>query len=142
MTAPVATVPSPLGSNPQVAPRGGAPAAARRRAVDLYARKEFSSAAEAWGEWARTVPSGSWTVQIAAVRLDRASSTGALKNLTGRDDLFLLPPGALPGGLSPVCVGVYDSEASARSAAAAMSDTSGGRERPIVKPLRSLNPGG
>jgi hypothetical protein len=142
MPAPVVSAPSSSGLGPQVAPRGGAPAAARRQAVDLFARKEFSAAAEAWSTWARTVPSGSWTVQIAAVRLDRASSTGALKNLTGRDDLFLLPPGALPGGLSPVCVGVYDSEASARRAAAAMSDASGGRERPIVKPLRSLNPGG
>jgi hypothetical protein len=79
-------------------------------------------------------------VQVAAVRLDNARPSGSLDSLLGRDEAFVLPPGALPNGLSPVCIGTYDSEQAARRAAAAMGRPAGASGPPIVKPLSSLRP--
>ena len=108
-----------------------------RRAKSSLASRDYGSAARAWNDWAWTAPSGSWTVQIAAVRLDRARASGSLTSLTGRDGAFVLPSGALGSDLSPVCVGVYPSEEAARRAAASMPAGPGGA-RPIAKPLGSL----
>ena len=101
-------------------PRGDAPAAAVRRAKTSLASRDYRSAARAWNDWAWSAPPGSWTVQIAAVRLDRAKASSSLSSLSSRDGAFVLPAGALGGDLSPVCVGVYPSEDAARRAAAAM----------------------
>jgi hypothetical protein len=72
------------------------------------------------------------------VRLDRASSGSSFASLSGREGLFILPPGALSGSLSPVCVGVYPSEAAARRAIGATAPFPGSASRPIAKPIRSL----
>jgi hypothetical protein len=84
-------------------------------------------------------PAGSWTVQIAAIRLDKPGSTSKLDGIAGRDGAFVLPAGSLPGGLSPVCVGVYPSEEAARRAAATVAPYPGSTSRPIPKPLSSLS---
>jgi hypothetical protein len=77
-------------------------------------------------------------VQIAAIRLERAASAGKLEGLSGLDGAFVLPSGAVAGGLAPVCVGVYPSEEAARRAAASMAPFPGSAGRPIAKPLAAL----
>lgn len=131
---------APAQTNPALAPRGSAPSSALRLARELAGAKNYTAAAQAWGDWARTVPSTSWTVQIAAIRLENAGKNGSLEKLLGRDDAFLLPPGLLPGGWAPVCVGTYDSEQAARRAVSTMGRTAGSSGSPIAKPLASLLP--
>ena len=123
----------------EAAPRGAAPVVALRKAREQFGTKRYKEAARSWNEWARRTPAGSWTVQIAAIRLDKAASTTRLDAIAGRDGAFVLPAGALPGGLSPVCVGVYPSEAAARQAAASMAPYPGSSSKPIPKPLSSLS---
>jgi len=122
------------------APRGSAPAEAERRARGLFQAKKYRNAARAWKEWARTVPPGSWTVQIAAIRLDRSQSTRSLASAADRPDLFVLPAGSLPHGLAPVCVGIYAAEEDARRAAASVAPFPGSSSRPLAKPIASLSP--
>jgi septal ring-binding cell division protein DamX len=120
-------------------PRGTAPAVALHKAHEQFGAKRYKEAARSWNEWAKNAPAGSWTVQIAAISLDKASSTSRLGGVAGREGTFLLPSGALPDGLSPVCVGIYPSEAAARRAAATMPGFPGSWSRPIAKPLSSLS---
>lgn len=127
--------PSPGGAT-RAAPRGSAPALTLETARTQFAAKNYAAAARSWNEWAQRVPDDSWTVQIAAVRLDRAAPLGALG--AGREGLFVLPPGKLPNGLSPVCLGIYPSAEAARRALASVSPLAGSTGRPIVKPIRSL----
>jgi hypothetical protein len=87
------------------------------------------------------VPAGSWTIQVAAVRLDRAAAGGTLGSGSGRGEMFILPAGPLPGRLLPVCVGVYPSEEAARRAIAAMPAIAGSSSPPIAKPIESLRSG-
>ena len=138
------SAPAPTGSDERAsriaaAPRGAAPAVALRKANEQFRAKRYKEAASSWNDWALRAPAGSWTVQIAAIRLDKPASAGKLDGVTGRDGVFLLPSGTLPGGLSPVCVGVYPSEDAARRAAASMAPFPGSSNRPIPKPLSSLS---
>lgn len=122
-----------------VAPRGAAPAVALKNAREQFVAKKYKDAARSWNDWAQRAPSGSWTVQIAAIRLDKAASAAKLEGIAGRDGAFVLPGGTLPGGLSPVCIGVYPSEEAARRAAASLAPFPGSSNRPIAKPLSSLS---
>jgi hypothetical protein len=74
-------------------------------------------------------------VQIAAVRLDRPSATTGLARLSGREGLFVLPPGSRSSGLSPVCVGLYPGDAEARRAAAATAPYPGSSSKPFARAL-------
>jgi len=121
------------------APRGAAPAVALRRAHEELGAKRYKEAARSWNDWAAKAPAGSWTVQIAAIRLDKPASAGKLDGIAGREGAFVLPSGTLPGGLAPVCVGVYPSEEAARRAAASMAPFPGSSNKPIPKPLSSLS---
>ena len=118
------------------APRGSAPAQADRRARELLRSGKYAEAARSWGEWARSVPSGSWTVQVAALHLDRPETGRSLTAAQGRSGLFVLPPGS--NGLSPVCVGVYASIEDARKAAGATAPLPGSTGKPFPKSLDSL----
>ena len=131
--------PKPADSRIASSPRGAAPAVALKKAREQFQAKKYSEAARSWNDWARRAPSGSWTVQIAAIRLDKASSTAKLQGIAGREGAFVLPSGTLPGGLAPVCIGVYPSEEAARRAAATMAPFPGSSSRPIPKPLSSLS---
>ena len=77
-------------------------------------------------------------VQIAALRLDRAQASRVWPSLVDREDLFLLPPGTLINGLSPVCVGVYASANDAKRAATSMVPFPGSSSRPFCRRLDSL----
>jgi hypothetical protein len=143
VTPPAAsTAPAPgTKTVPRVAaePRGTAPAVALRKAHEQFGAKRYQEAARSWNEWAQKAPAGSWTVQIAAIRLDKPTSAGKLEGIAGRDGAFVLPAGALPGGLAPVCVGVYPSLDAARRAAASMAPFPGSSSKPIPKALSSLS---
>jgi len=112
---------------------------ALRRAHEELGAKRYKEAARSWNDWAVKAPAGSWTVQIAAIRLDKPASAGKLDGIAGREGAFVLPSGVLPGGLAPVCVGVYPSEEAARRAAASMAPFPGSSNKPIPKPLSSLS---
>ena len=118
------------------APRGSAPSQADRRARELLRSGKYAEAARSWGEWARSVPTGSWTVQIAALHLDRPETARSLTAAQGRSGLFVLPPGSL--GLSPICVGVYASREDARKAAGSTAPLPGSNGKPFPKSLDSL----
>lgn len=123
----------------RTAPRGSVPAASLQKARDHFSAKNYTAAARSWNEWAKKVPEGSYTIQIAAVRLDRAGPLGALG--PGSDGMFVLPPGKLPNGLSPVCVGIYPSAEAARRALGAVSPLPGTSGRPMIKPISALRSG-
>jgi len=120
-------------------PRGATPASAERRARDLLSRKEYRRAAEAFAEWARAVPAGSWTVQIGVLpRLDAPAAGRPLTAVASRRDVFILPPGTLPKGYAPVCAGVYPDEDAARRAAQSLAALPGASGSPIPKRLDRL----
>lgn len=123
------------------APRGSAPSSAERRAREAFESKKYAEAAREWKEWARTAPGASWTVQIAAIRLDRASNSKTLASLGSREGIFLLPSGTLPHGLAPVCVGIYPSAEDAKHAAESAARFPGSSSRPFARPLAPLAAG-
>jgi len=134
-----AETPEDGASRVSASPRGTAPAVALRKAREQFGAGRYKDAARSWNDWAVRAPAGSWTVQIAAIRLDKTASVARLDGIAGREGAFVLPAGSLPGGLSPVCVGIYPSEEAARRAAAAIAPYPGSTSRPIPKPLSSLS---
>ena len=123
------------------APRRGIPSAAERKARELFHAQRYVEAARAWKEWAQSVPAGAWTVQIAALHIDRPQARRDLAAISGREGVFLLPAGVLPGNLAPVCVGVYPSADQAKQAAGVTGPFPRSASRPFAKLLSQLTGG-
>jgi hypothetical protein len=129
---------APAPQTPSQPAPGAAPSSAASRALGLYKSKKYTAAARTWADWVKAAPSGAWTVQIAAVHLDRAQAARSLEAIAGRQGLFVLPAAAQTRNLSPVCIGVYPSADEAKKAAGTVLPFPGSTSRPFARPLSAL----